>query len=275
MAQVRQAVSEYCLLPLGSKYVQEKAPFTKAVCLYGVPSTGKTLLTHAVANSTGATFFNISPRNTDGKYPGKAVALMLHMVFKIAKVMKPSIVYIDECEKVFIADKKKQREFGGQDSFARIKKDLLKEMKQVQPGDQVLVMGNSSTPYLCVKKDEKAFLGFWDKIIHLPVPNYDSLQRLWPMIMERYGAKIDHTFDLSTLAHVSSGYSAGTIDRVCQSLLKPRRIQKLKEKPLTVNEIIYTFSKFEPVQQEALQAIAEWSVKLEPKRDKDADGKKK
>ena len=31
---------------------------------------------------------------------------MLHMVFKIAKVMKPSIVYIDECEKVFIADKK-------------------------------------------------------------------------------------------------------------------------------------------------------------------------
>ena len=42
-----------------------------------------------------------------------------------------------------------------------------------------------------------------------------------------------------------------------------------------MNEIIYTFSKFEPVQQEALQAIAEWSVKLEPKRDKDADGKKK
>lgn len=39
--------------------------------------------TQAIANLSGANFFDISPRNTDGKYPGKNVAMMVHMVFKV------------------------------------------------------------------------------------------------------------------------------------------------------------------------------------------------
>lgn len=74
---------EYCVLPLGSQYIHEKVPLIKSVLLYGMPRTGKTLLTQAVANLAGANFFNLSPRNTDGKYPGKAAALMVHMVFKV------------------------------------------------------------------------------------------------------------------------------------------------------------------------------------------------
>lgn len=37
----------------------------------------------AIANLSGSNFFDISPRNTDGKYPGKNVAMMIHMVFKV------------------------------------------------------------------------------------------------------------------------------------------------------------------------------------------------
>lgn len=48
--------------------------------LYGAPNTGKTSLCQAVAHAAGANFFDLSPRNTDAKYPGKAVALMIHMV---------------------------------------------------------------------------------------------------------------------------------------------------------------------------------------------------
>lgn len=32
---------------------------------------------------TGANFFDLSPRNIDGRYPGKAVAMLCHMVFKV------------------------------------------------------------------------------------------------------------------------------------------------------------------------------------------------
>jgi hypothetical protein len=37
----------------------------------------------AVANLAGANFFDLSPRNTDGRYPGKNVSMMVHMAFKV------------------------------------------------------------------------------------------------------------------------------------------------------------------------------------------------
>lgn len=57
----------------------------------------------------------------------------------MARIMAPSVIFIDECEKatpltestellkVFLTDKKKMKEFGGTEPFSRIKKDLLKE----------------------------------------------------------------------------------------------------------------------------------------------------
>lgn len=95
---------------------------------------------------------------------------------QLAKVMAPSVIYIDEIEKVFITDKKKTKEFGGSEPFSRIKKELLKEAKQLKPGDQVLIICNSSIPYLAVTKDSKAMLGFIDKFIRLPMPDYGSRQ---------------------------------------------------------------------------------------------------
>ena len=57
MAQIRQAVTEYAVLPLGSQRVHEKLePHIKALLLYGHHNTGKKLLAHAIANSTGAIF---------------------------------------------------------------------------------------------------------------------------------------------------------------------------------------------------------------------------
>jgi hypothetical protein len=62
---------------------------------------------------SGALLLDLSPRVTDGHYPGKAVSMLVHMVFKVARTMAPSVVYIDEVEKVFVSDKKRAREFGG------------------------------------------------------------------------------------------------------------------------------------------------------------------
>ena len=57
-----------------------------------------------------------NPHILTGKYPGKNVGMMVHMVFKVARTMAPSVVYIDEAEKVFLTDKKKLKEFGSQAS---------------------------------------------------------------------------------------------------------------------------------------------------------------
>ncbi|NJR41878.1 MAG: AAA family ATPase [Akkermansiaceae bacterium] len=64
--------------------------------------------------------------NTEGKYQKKAVAMMLHIVFKVAKTMAPSVIFIDEVEKVFLSDKKKLKDFPSTEPYNRIKKDLIK-----------------------------------------------------------------------------------------------------------------------------------------------------
>lgn len=94
MAQIRQLLTEYCILPLGSPTLHAKStahdpcqlkfcrlPHLKSLLLYGPAATGKSLLTQAIAHEAGANVFDLSPRNTDGKYQGKQVSLLIHMVF--------------------------------------------------------------------------------------------------------------------------------------------------------------------------------------------------
>lgn len=57
-----------------------RATLIRSLMLYGAPKTGKTSMCHAIAYAAGANLFDLSPRNTDGKYPGKTVAMMVHMV---------------------------------------------------------------------------------------------------------------------------------------------------------------------------------------------------
>lgn len=40
------------------------------------------------------------------------------------------------------------------------------------------------------------------------------MQAIWPRVIERHGGEVDAKFDFSTLAHISEGYSSGTIDQV-------------------------------------------------------------
>ena len=46
MAQVRQALTEYAVLPLGSQFIHERAPYVKSILVFGGEKTGKTLLSH-------------------------------------------------------------------------------------------------------------------------------------------------------------------------------------------------------------------------------------
>jgi ATP-dependent 26S proteasome regulatory subunit len=42
--QIRQAVTEFAILPLGSQMAHERLPHIKSLLLYGAPSTGKTMV---------------------------------------------------------------------------------------------------------------------------------------------------------------------------------------------------------------------------------------
>ncbi|OAE20430.1 hypothetical protein AXG93_4905s1300 [Marchantia polymorpha subsp. ruderalis] len=213
MAQAKRQVIEYCILPLATEMVNSKAPLIKSVLLYGGEGVGKTLLVHAACRSAGCTFFNLSPRNTNGKFQGgKKVVQMIQMTFKMAKIMAPSIIYIDEVEKVFINARKKIKSWGMKDKPNRIKRALNKEMKAIWPGDRVVVIGCTNRPQDCGGKNgpnklTSTFLNFFTKRIYCPYPDYASRLMIWRVLLERHKAQLKYGFDVSILASYSKDFS--------------------------------------------------------------------
>lgn len=68
----------------GSPDIHAMAPLIRSILLVGPSGMGKKMLVKAVCTETGANFFDLSPENLQGKYPGKTGGQMLvHVVFKV------------------------------------------------------------------------------------------------------------------------------------------------------------------------------------------------
>ncbi|XP_024531716.1 IQ and AAA domain-containing protein 1 isoform X2 [Selaginella moellendorffii] len=276
-AQVKRAVVEYCIMPLVSDFVHQNAPYIKSVLLYGAEGNGKTLLVHASARAAGAAYFNLSPQVLDGKYPGKQGAKMLQMVFKLARIMAPSVVHISGVEKLFVTDRKKIKTWGLKDKPNRIKKALTKEVKNIKPGERVLFLGTSSRPQDAPGK-RPVFPNFFTKRIYVPFPDYGSRSRIWRALIERHGGVVTEQFNLSTISQLSDGFSVASIEKVCKTVLTEKRKRKLRRFPLTIKEVINDVHSTKPVDPAFHESLREWAKPKKPaekKGGKDAKGKGK
>ena len=106
IADLRRVLALYCILPIGSQAVHETQPVhVKSVFLTGPSGVGKKLAVNVVAHELGANLFDISPKNTSGKYTAKkgldGIDGMLHKVFKVAKLYQPSVIFIDDAGSIF------------------------------------------------------------------------------------------------------------------------------------------------------------------------------
>ncbi|NXE23253.1 DRC11 protein, partial [Ardeotis kori] len=169
LADVRQLVALYGILPLGSQTVHEKAPVAKALLLAGPAGVGKKMLVHAICTETGASLFNLSASSIAGKYPGKnGLQMILHMILKVAKQWQPSVVWIGETEKIFLKAVPKAEE---ETSPKRLVKMLPKFLKALKAQDRVLLVGTTSRPF---DANLKPFCKVYQKIILIPRPDYAS-----------------------------------------------------------------------------------------------------
>ena len=93
--------------------VKSRVELTRSVLFYGPPGTGKTLVTRAIANETASFVFDLSPLSIEGKYTEKkGEEKLVASVMRVAKEYQPSVVYIDECERVFPVKKKGKKKKG-------------------------------------------------------------------------------------------------------------------------------------------------------------------
>ena len=230
MALIRQLVTEYIIFPLGSELVRDRFPDTiKSFLFYGPAGTGKTMVVNAIAHETNSIVLDLSPNFIDGKYPGgkKRDDEMVATVMLVAKEYQPAIIYIDEAERVWPAKKKgKKKKAGGPKNTnvpTRIKKTLAKwKAKFLNEKVRVTIIGCTSEPDNGSKKD---FKKFFDKTIYFPFPDYSTRRLMWKQFIEERGGVIKPEFPLSTLAHISPGYSAGSIRIACEKVMTAYRLK--------------------------------------------------
>ncbi|KAG1701965.1 hypothetical protein DVH05_010456 [Phytophthora capsici] len=282
-AQLRQSITEYGVLPLGSPFIRARTPIVRSLMLYGPRGSGKTMLVSAIANETGALVLNLSPSNLVGKFAGKTgPTKLVHMAFVLAKAssLQPIIIYMDDCEQFFAGGGKKSKSAANSDGPARFKKDLLLYIKSaLEPTDRVLVIGTSADPGAAEVKDLR---NFFDKFLHVPYPDYASRVLLWKHALrstisahavtsglssaataaalatassssstagsggsasQLQDRRRREPIDISTLAHISEGYSSGSIVRAVENTLTPRRVECLEKRPLREEEFLGALSR--------------------------------
>lgn len=189
MALIRQLVVEYVIFPLGSELIRKRHPNNvKSILFYGPEGTGKTLVVRAAASETKSLVFDLSPVVTLGQYATKQeTEKMVAMVMKAAKAYAPSIIYIDECEKVFPGKKKKGKgakkaKKNDMSNPNRIKKAITKwRAKWITDETRITVIGCTSLPLEGSKKD---FKKFFDRSIYFPFPDYTTCRLLWKTFIE-------------------------------------------------------------------------------------------
>ena len=190
MALIRQLVTEYIIFPLGSKLVRERIPeHVRSFLFYGPTGTGKTQVVRAIATETKSLVFDISPSNIEGKFSDNkdTTAKMIAMVFVVAKEYMPSVIYIDEAEKIWPAKKKKKKgqkkaKKNDMSDPKRIQKALTKwRTKWITDQTRITIVACSSEPHDGNKKKLKKF---FDKAIYFPFPDYTTRRLMWKTFVE-------------------------------------------------------------------------------------------
>lgn len=275
LAQIRQTITEYCVLPNGSDDIKtsiKDEDNIKTIMLFGPSGSGKTLMVEAVAHELGGLMIHLTPEKLKGLFPGKSgPTKLVHLVMTVARdpSFQPVVVYMDSCEQFFTGGGKKSK--GDKDGPARFKKDLLLYKNQaLETPHRVIIIGTSKNPENGDIKDMKSF---FDRFLYFPYPDYASRVLIWRHYIDeqiRLGCKreperavgADSTgtvtkstgptaqqitelvqsctdkLDLSSLAHISEGYTAGAIARTVRTIISNRRVAMIKVRPLTTVEFI-------------------------------------
>ncbi|NWV37728.1 DRC11 protein, partial [Grantiella picta] len=246
--EVRQLVSLYGILPLGSQTVHENAPLVKSLLLAGPSGVGKKMLVHAICTETGANLFHLTPSNIAGKYPGrKGMVMMFHMILKVGKSLQPSVLWVGNVEKVFAKGGGKGEE---EMNAKRLAKFLPPFLRAVRATDRVLLVGTTRRPF---DANPGPFCKVFQKIVLLSKPDY--LTRYgkyfklssWLLLL---GGVLSRLVNLNSLAQVSDGFTQGHIVDAVQTVLTERRVLQIPRKPLRSAEFLTCLARHDPVYAE-------------------------
>ncbi|HJX04316.1 MAG TPA: CDC48 family AAA ATPase [Thermoplasmata archaeon] len=178
----------------------------KGVLLFGAPGTGKTMIARAIANESRVNFISIKGPEIMSKWVGESEKAV-RMIFKKAKQVSPSIVFLDEIDS--IAPKRGSHFDTG--ATERVVNQLLTSMDGLEDMENVFVIAATNRPDIV----DQALLrpGRFDKLILLPVP--DEATRLKILQVHTKSMPLEKV-DLPSLAKRLEGFVGADIENLCR-----------------------------------------------------------
>ena len=176
----------------------------KGVLLHGPPGTGKTLLARAVAGESDATFIKLTASELVNKFIGEG-ARLVREVFRLAREMSPSIVFIDEIDG--IGARRVELGTSGEREVQRTLLQLLAELDGFDPLSGVRVI--AATNRLDVLDPALLRPGRFDRIVELPLP--DLRGRLEILRIHTRKTPLGDDVDLREIAALTDGFSGASL----------------------------------------------------------------
>ncbi|MCO4845442.1 MAG: ATP-dependent metallopeptidase FtsH/Yme1/Tma family protein [Sulfurovum sp.] len=243
------------------KYRDLDIRLPKGVLLVGPPGVGKTLISKAVAGEANVPFFYQSGASFVHIYVGMG-AKRVSELFKKAKQMAPSIVFIDEIDAVG----KSRGEFRNDEREATLNQ-LLTEMDGFEDSSGVIVIGATNK----IEMLDEALLraGRFDRRIHISLPDLEDRAKT----LELYLAHKPNEVDIKLVARMTVGFNSAALDtltneaaifamREGRSIVETSDFEAVKEKVLLGKRKILSFTEEEreiqAIYQAAKAVIATW-----------------
>jgi len=243
------------------KYRNLDIRLPKGVLLIGPPGVGKTLISKAVAGEADVPFFYQSGASFVHIYVGMG-AKRVSELFKKAKQMAPSIIFIDEIDAVG----KSRGEFRNDEREATLNQ-LLTEMDGFEESSGVIVIG--ATNKVDVLDEALLRAGRFDRRIHISLPDLEDRVKT----LELYLAHKPNHVDIIQVARMTVGFNSAALDtltneaaiyamREGRKYVETSDFEAVKEKVLTGKRKILSFTEKEreiqAIYQGAKAVIATW-----------------
>lgn len=243
------------------KYRNLDIRLPKGVLLVGPPGVGKTLISKAVAGEANVPFFYQSGASFVHIYVGMG-AKRVSELFKKAKQMAPSIIFIDEIDAVG----KSRGEFRNDEREATLNQ-LLTEMDGFEDSSGVIVIGATNK----IEMLDEALLraGRFDRRIHISLPDLEDRSKT----LELYLAHKPNKVNIEQVARMTVGFNSAALDtltneaaihamRAGRTVVETSDFEAVKDKVLLGKRKIHSFTEEEreiqAIYQGAKAIIATW-----------------
>jgi len=189
------------------KFTRLGAKVPKGVLLVGPPGTGKTLLARATAGEAGVPFFSISASEFIEMFVGVGASRVRDM-FKKAREMRPSIIFIDEIDSV--GRTRGAGLGGGHDEREQTLNQLLSEMDGFEPHEELIVLSATNRPDVL----DPALLrpGRFDRHIIIDRPGLKDRKAILEVHVR--GKKMSGDVDLEKIARGTPGMTGADLENI-------------------------------------------------------------